>query len=122
MSQPSAPGMPSPIRSAPPRSTALPGTFTLDEDPDTEAFDDGVVLLGGTPLRLFRVTERGRDRLAGWREGEPVGTSGPAQRLARRLVSSGAFAPRPHNPSLGPGDVTVVIPVRDRPGQLDRCL
>jgi mycofactocin system glycosyltransferase len=122
MAQPSAPGVPSAIRPAPPRTTALPGSFTLDEDPDTEDFDNGVVLLGGSPLRLFRITERGRDRVAGWRDGDPVGASGPAQRLARRLVSSGAFAPRPHGTTLDRGDVTVVIPVRDRPAQLERCL
>jgi mycofactocin system glycosyltransferase len=42
--------------------------------------------------------------------------------LARRLVSAGAFSPRPEGGTLGPGDVTVVVPVRDRPAPLDRLL
>ena len=36
--------------------------------------------------------------------------------LARRLVSAGAFVPQPRERRLGPDDVTVVVPVRDRPG------
>jgi mycofactocin glycosyltransferase len=114
--------MSSPIRPAPPRTTPLPGSFTLAEDPSTDALDDGAVLLGGSPLRLFRITERGRDEVARWRAGGSVGTGAPAGRLARRLVSSGAFTPRPPGSSLGPDDVTVVVPVRDRPAQLERCL
>jgi mycofactocin system glycosyltransferase len=100
----------------------LPPSFILDEDPSTQELDDGAVLLGGSPLRLFRVTERGRLEVARWKGGEPVGTSGAARRLARRLVSSGAFTPRPRAATFGPDDVTVVIPVRDRPAQLDRTL
>lgn len=114
--------MPSPIRPAPPRTTPLPSSYALDEDPATEVFDDGAVLLGGSPLRLFRITERGRDHVARWRQGATVGGSGPAQRLARRLVSSGAFTPRPPESRLGPEDVTVVVPVRDRAVQLGRTL
>ena len=81
-----------------------------------------MVLLGGSPLRLFRITERGRDQVARWRDAAPVGADRPAQRLARRLVSSGAFMPRPQAPTSAAGDVTVVIPVRDRPVQLERTL
>ena len=42
--------------------------------------------------------------------------------LARRLASGGAFNPSPTSGSLGRTDVTVVVPVRDRPQQLDRLL
>jgi len=51
-----------------------------------------------------------------------VGSGRSAQLLARRLVSAGAFIPRPGDAALGPRDVTVVVPVRDRPDQLDRVL
>jgi mycofactocin system glycosyltransferase len=51
-----------------------------------------------------------------------VGESRAAQLLARRLVASGAFTPRPAKTGFGQGDVTVVVPVRDRPAQLDRLL
>jgi mycofactocin system glycosyltransferase len=42
--------------------------------------------------------------------------------LARRLVSSGVFLPRPGASSFTADDVTVVVPVRDRPEQLARLL
>jgi mycofactocin system glycosyltransferase len=84
--------------------------------------DEGTVLLGGSPLRLFRISSRARDLVQRWRSGAPVGTSRAAQLLARRLVSAGAFAPRPGATAFGSGDVTVVVPVRDRPAQLERLL
>jgi mycofactocin system glycosyltransferase len=118
-----APGEPAALRAAPPRaSTPLPGTFTLSENTSTQYFDDGAVLLGGSPLRLFRVSARGQRLLARWRTGGSVGETHAAQLLARRLVSSGTFTPRPASAALGRGDVTVVVPVRDRPAQLDRLL
>jgi len=80
------------------------------------------VLLGGSPLRLFRISERARGLVERWRAGGPVGASRPAQLLARRLVSAGAFVPRPGPSTFGPEDVTVVVPVRDRPAQLERVL
>jgi mycofactocin system glycosyltransferase len=111
------------LRIAPSRaSTPLPGSFSLREDASTQEFDGGTVLLGGSPLRLFRISERARQLVARWKAGAPVGPGRGAQLLARRLVSSGAFAARPGDGTLGPPDVTVVVPVRDRPAQLDRAL
>ena len=80
------------------------------------------MLLGGSPLRLFRISERARQLVARWKAGAPVGSGRGAQLLARRLVSSGAFAARPGDGALGPPDVTVVVPVRDRAAHLDRVL
>jgi mycofactocin system glycosyltransferase len=118
-----APGEPAPLRAAPPRaSTPLPGTFTLSENHSTQYFDGGAVLLGGSPLRVFRISARGQRLLARWRIGGVVGESRAAQLLARRLVSSATFNPRPPEAGFGRGDVTVVVPVRDRPVQLDRLL
>ncbi len=114
---------PSSLRQAPPRaSTPLPGSFALREDPATRRFDDGTVLLGGSPLRLFRIAPRARGLVERWRAGTPVGSGKAARLLARRLVSAGAFSPRPVGAAIGPQDVTVVVPVRDRPAQLDRLL
>jgi mycofactocin system glycosyltransferase len=68
-------------------------------------------VLGGSPLRLFRLTEAGErwlDRLAA---GEPVATSG----LLDRLLDSGTVHPVPpvgSGPS--PADVTVVVPAHGR--------
>ncbi len=80
------------------------------------------MLLGGSPLRLFRISARAREITNRWRTGAAVGSNRSAQLLARRMVSAGAFVPRPVTPTFGPEDVTVVVPVRDRPVQLDRLL
>ncbi len=100
----------------------MPSSFTLREDPSTQTFDGGTVLLGGSPLRLFRISDRARQLVEQWRGGGAVGPRRSAQLLARRLASAGAFNPRPTSSSLGLSDVTVVVPVRDRPEQLDRLL
>jgi mycofactocin system glycosyltransferase len=118
-----APGEPAPLRAAPPQaSTPLPGTFTLSESQSTQNVDGGAVLLGGSPTRLFRISARGQRLLARWRSGGAVGESRAAQLLARRLVAAGVFVPQPAKAGFGRGDVTVVVPVRDRPAQLDRLL
>lgn len=83
------------------------------------------LLVGGSPLRLFRLTPAGEavvDRL----------TSGPSTpvgaevRLVDRLVDAGALHPEPEpggtEDAPGPDAVTVVVPVRDRAGGLDRLL
>ncbi len=115
--------MPSALRPALSRtSTPLPGSFTLSEDASTREFDGGTVLLGGSPLRLFRISERARQVVARWRAGAAVGNRRGSQLLARRLTSAGAFVPQATVGTLGCGDVTVVVPVRDRPAQLDRLL
>jgi mycofactocin system glycosyltransferase len=123
MAQPRALAPPSALRPAPPRATTpLPGSFALRQDPSTQTFDEGTVLLGGSPLRLFRISERARELVDRWRNGAAVGPRRSAQILARRLASGGAFNPEPTSSTLGPTDVTVVVPVRDRPAQLDRLL
>ncbi|HWF16071.1 MAG TPA: mycofactocin biosynthesis glycosyltransferase MftF [Acidimicrobiales bacterium] len=104
------------------RTTPLPGSFTLHPAPATVHLDGGAVVLGGSPLRLFRISERARTLLEWWRVGHPVGERRGVQLLARRLVSSGAYVPRPTTPTFRKEDVTVVIPVRDRATGLDRLL
>ena len=100
----------------------MPASFRLAQDPSTTIIEGGAVFLGGSPLRLFRVSERARGVIERWRKGERVGTGRATGLLARRMVSAGAFAPEPGASPYGPSDVTVVIPVRDRPAQLDRLL
>jgi len=102
----------------------VPAAFRLRADPATTTEDGGTVVLGGSPLRVFRVSERARALMAQWSEGRRVGTRGAAGRLARRLVSAGAYAPRPDEAAatFRASDVTVVVPVRDRPAELDRLL
>jgi mycofactocin glycosyltransferase len=116
-------GAPDPIRAAPDRaSTPLPGAFGLTPDPATTRLDRGRVLMGGSPLRLLRVSARAGAVIDRWQTGAAVGGRKGEQALARRLVAAGVFVPRPGNPEFGSSDVTVVIPVRDRPVQLERLL
>jgi mycofactocin glycosyltransferase len=113
---------PGPIAPAPPSTgTPLPGTFHLALDPSTTVLEGGV-LMGGSPLRLVRLSARGSDLLTHWSEGALVGERRHERLLARRLVSAGLCVPRPTESSHGPDDVTVVIPVRDRPEQLEELL
>jgi mycofactocin system glycosyltransferase len=111
------------IRPAPAvATTPLPGSFGLTIDPATTTLDGGRVLMGGSPLRLLRITARAGDLVRRWEAGGVVGPRTSEQTLARRLVASGVLVPRPGPPEFDPDDVTVVIPVRDRPEQLQRLL
>ena len=65
-------------------------------------------------------TDAGRSRALGRLESGPVRRRRAAN-LARRLTDAGLAHPQPPELDTAP-DVTVVIPVRDRPEQLDRCL
>ncbi|MCW2550079.1 MAG: mycofactocin system glycosyltransferase [Mycobacterium sp.] len=78
-------------------------------DPSVRLIDDGRVLIGGSPLRLLTLSPTARDILAGQAWDSRAGRS-----LASRLITAG-FA-HPH-PTGGPtvAEVSVVIPVRDRP-------
>jgi mycofactocin system glycosyltransferase len=78
--------------------------------------------MGGAPPRLWRFSGRAQRVVAHWRAGDPVGPGRVEQLLARRLTTAGAFHPHPAGSSFTAADVTVVIPVRDRPAQLDRLL
>jgi mycofactocin system glycosyltransferase len=91
--------------------------------PDLRRLDDGRVALGGSPLRFLRLSEKGAALLGRLCAGADVQRSGEIA-FARRLADKGMLVPRP---GLGagpfrPGDVTVVVPVHDRPDELDACL
>jgi mycofactocin system glycosyltransferase len=115
------------VHRAPPRhETPLPSSFGLSVDDTTTMLGGGRVLMGGSPLRLWRLSPRAQRVVARWRAGDPVGDGRTHGLLARRLASAGAMVPHPHSSpqssSIGPQIVTVVIPVRDRPEQLARLL
>ncbi|MGZ4549758.1 MAG: mycofactocin biosynthesis glycosyltransferase MftF [Blastococcus sp.] len=96
----------------------LPDGFAVRLDPRIRRRDGGATLLGGSPLRLLRLSPRAHgllpaDRLV-------VGDATTAE-LAARLLDAGLAAP--DLPPVGtPRDVTVVIPVKDRPAGLARLL
>jgi mycofactocin glycosyltransferase len=91
---------------------ALPEGFHVTLDRGVRRVGDGTVLVGGSPIRLLRLTPAGRDLIDRLAAGAPVPRTGAAQRLARRLLDAGLAHPRPPSGTVPP-DVAVVIPVRD---------
>jgi mycofactocin glycosyltransferase len=99
----------------------VPAGFRLRRDPGVSTHQRGRVLLGGAPYRLLRLGPRGTAQVSAWWEGAPVPGRPAAGKLARRLLDVGMAHPVPDG-GPSPGDVTVVIPVRDRAAELRRCL
>ena len=101
-----------------PAPTTAPAAGPFDDvplvlDPQVTLLDGGRVLLGGDPGRLVRL----RSTASSWTTSRPTA---PARALARSLLDGGLAHPRPRPaPVL---DVSVVVPVRDRAEELDRCL
>jgi len=94
----------------------LPSGFAVRLDPRTRRRDGGA-LVGGSPLRLLRLSPRARALLAGDRL--VVGDATTAT-LAGRLLDAGLA--HPDLPTRAAHDVTVVVPVKDRPAALGRLL
>lgn len=85
-------------------------------DPALRRHDGGRVLVGGSPLRVLRLSAAGATVLDGWLRGEPVS---PRHRsLAARLIRAGIVHPHYGTSAVTTSDVTLVIPVRDHPGPL----
>ena len=104
------------MTSAPP---PLPIGFRLRADDSTRLSDDALVLDGGSPWRMLRLTDRGAVLAGALLDGAPVADD-VAGALARRLVEAGLAHPLPPATSTPP--MTVVVPVRDRADALDACL
>jgi mycofactocin system glycosyltransferase len=100
------------------RTSPLPVGFRIELDRDAKRLDD-LTLFGGSPTRLLRLTPKGVKTLSEL-SNSPI-RSKAAGVLARTLTDAGIAHPLP--PELGAKpDVTVIIPVRDRPAMLHRCL
>jgi mycofactocin glycosyltransferase len=80
------------------------------------------VLLGGSPLRLYRLTGAGADLWDRAAAGSYLHPRPAEQLLLDRWVAAGVLHPRPDPGAWTPADVTVVVPVRDRPEELGRLL
>jgi mycofactocin glycosyltransferase len=84
----------------------------------------GRLVTGGSPGRLLRLRPGGAALLDRIERGEDPGPGAAVASLVDRLVDMGMVHPEPpvgsgpHRPS----DVTVVVPVRDRPDGLDRLI
>jgi mycofactocin system glycosyltransferase len=99
---------------------SLPAGFRVRIHADVEWTDRGRVLVGGSPLRVVRLSRRAVAQLNG-RELEVVGTT--AEVLAERLMDANIAVPVLDDEFRAPAsEVTVVIPVRDRSEQLERAL
>ena len=100
---------------------AAPGVETVVVlNRHTRVRDGGTTLVGGSPTRVLHLTEPAARLLDGGtlRATTPVGRA-----LAERLVDTGLADPVLASlPEVAPDAVTVVVPVRDRPAQLDRLL
>ncbi|GAB2857575.1 mycofactocin biosynthesis glycosyltransferase MftF [Nocardioides pacificus] len=77
------------------------------------------VLIGGSPLRAIRLSPRASAMLEGNRLRVVDAASG---QLARRLLVANVADPVLNAAGVDPGELTAVIPVRDRCVQLDRAL
>jgi len=100
---------------------APPADLDVYLEPSVRILGAGRVIAGGTPFRMVRVTGDGAEAVADWRRPAPIGDRPGRRALARRLLDAGILAPRPA-PDPATSELTVVVPVRDRPAQLARCL
>lgn len=104
----------------------VPAGSRLAGDASLKRYDDGRVLLGGSPLRLLRLGKAGARRVDGWLTGAAVGTGEGDRRLARQLLDAGLMHPvaaedaTTNAPSVD--DVTLVVPVKDNPTGVARLL
>jgi mycofactocin glycosyltransferase len=105
-----------------PEDELAPAGLGLRPDPGSRLLAGGTVLVGGSPVRVLRLTPAGARQVADWWSGTPVPDSPRARVLARRLLDTGIAHPVLAGGALGPGDVTVVIPVRNREAELTRCV
>jgi mycofactocin system glycosyltransferase len=99
-------------------TTPLPQGFGVAVDASTKQLSASL-LFGGSPTRLMRLSAAG---LVAWEELRRGPVSSPRSGvLARRLTDAGLAHPRPAAVTAA-GEATVIIPVRDRPEMLNRCL
>jgi mycofactocin glycosyltransferase len=97
----------------------LPHGFTVRVSDGARTRGDGTLLLGGTPPRVLRLTAPADGLLDHGR----VVVDGPrSQALADHLLSAGLAVPVLDDTAADLGDVTVVVPVRDRTEEVRRLL
>ncbi|PVZ13163.1 mycofactocin system glycosyltransferase [Actinomycetospora cinnamomea] len=109
------------------RPARLPAGWTVVLDRRVLRVDGGRTLVGGSPPRVLRLSPAASARLAG-PDGVPpearlTVTDATSATLARLLTDAGVAHPVPgHADAPSPGEVSVVVPVRDRPRELARLL
>lgn len=98
-----------------------PAGIGLVADAGLRRVDDGRVLVGGSPLRIVRLSDAGAAVVTAWLEGTPLAAGKSARGLARRLLDAGMIHPVVE-PAVDPPAVTVVVPAKDDADDLDRLL
>lgn len=105
-----------------PPDPGFPPDVALALDRRAQLTNGERTLIGGDPPRALRLSEAGATVLARLCV-SGAGASVAARRLARTLTDAGLAHPQPQPDSDSAArEVTVVVPVRDRPDALDRCL
>ena len=97
----------------------LPDGFAVALSESVRRYDRGHVLAGGSPYRVVRLTDAGLRALEDLQRGD--GASRAARELGGRLIDGGLAAPVP-GAALAVPAITAVVPVRDRPVELEACL
>ncbi len=93
----------------------LPHELALVLDPGVRRLSGGRALLGGSPLRVLRLSEAGSAIVERLAAGERLPARLSTRRLVDRLLDGGLAHPRLGTARRTPSEVTVVVPVRDRP-------
>jgi mycofactocin system glycosyltransferase len=101
------------------RPRRLPDGFTVRMRDDVRVAGSGRLLVGGSPVRVVKLTELARSWIS---DGLLTVDGAASELLAGRLLDGNLADPALVDLSGALADITVVIPVRDRPEQLDRCL
>lgn len=96
-----------------PSPGALPADWRIALDPGVRRIDAGSVLIGGSPVRILRLTPAGQRLVDDLEGGATIPQSKGAGALVRRLLDAGMAHPRPGAPHHTSSDVTVVVPVHD---------
>jgi GT2 family glycosyltransferase len=86
---------------------AVPAGMRLAADPGARLLAGGAVLVGGSPVRVLRLTPAGARQVASWFAGEPVPSGANARGLARRLLDAGIAHPDFGRPGVADARSTV---------------
>lgn len=108
--------------SSPPKTAQvqrLPAGFRVKIRPDVECYRDDRLLVGGSPLRVLRLSTTAQQLIC---DGIVEVVSPASHALAVHLLDSNVADPILDGAPVEAARLTVVIPVRDRPRQLDRAL
>ncbi|CAN5140810.1 mycofactocin biosynthesis glycosyltransferase MftF [soil metagenome] len=101
-------------------SQPLPDGFRVTLDPKTLHLKADRLLVGGSPLTALRLSSAAAAHLV---DDQVTVSDQASAKLADRLVATNLARPALASlPPVLPTEMTVVVPVRDRPEQLDRCL